>query len=73
MARWASSAPPDEVPRRFRQVAERWLALWKTADAFVPPSRNADAVWPQRARYAAYLKTVLEKLDEIAIGETATD
>ncbi len=69
----ANLAPPDEAPRRFRKVAESWLALWKNADAFVPPSRSADAVWPQRARYAAYLETVLEKLDTIAIGEAATE
>ncbi|MFN6935357.1 MAG: hypothetical protein ACK4NZ_09410, partial [Tsuneonella sp.] len=69
----ANLAPPDEAPRRFRLVAESWLALWKNADAFVPPSRSADAVWPQRARYAAYLKTVLEKLDTIAIGEADTE
>lgn len=70
--RAAILAPPDEAPRRFRQVAEGWIALWGIADAFVSQNRDADAAWPQRSRYAAYLRAVLEKLNEIAMGEATT-
>lgn len=62
-------ASPDEAPRRFRQVAESWLGLWSTANASLSRDRDADVVWPQRARYATYLRAVLKDLDAIAIGD----
>jgi hypothetical protein len=66
------SSPPHEAPARFRRIAEAWLELWRQGPALVPAGRRAEDLWPQRARYAAYLSSALDRLQEIALGHSAS-
>ena len=65
-------APSADTPGRFRQVAERYVAI----EAGIQARHAADPederrVNPAIARQAAYFRTVLAELDRIAVGESA--
>jgi hypothetical protein len=69
LARAETAAPPTASPARFRRIAERFLALDALADS-LPPEASDVPRWadPRVKRKAAYYRTVLPRLDDIAAG-----
>jgi hypothetical protein len=62
--------PPDEAPARFARIASEWLALWEAGEAIPPHNRNDPRATddPALRRYAAFLRTVLPEIKQIASG-----
>ena len=60
---------PDVAPERFRRIAERWLALWRQADAVRQSLELNAELAASHHRHAAYLRRLLPQLDAIAVGE----
>lgn len=65
-AQAAQLVPPHDAPALFRQASESWLALWARAGTSSDASHRQRA---DRSRFAAYLRSTLESLDSIALGE----
>lgn len=65
-AQAARLAPPHVAPALFRRAAQAWLELWTRAR-----ETKSAGYWPnaERGRFAAYLRTNLDSLDSIALGE----
>ena len=62
---------PFDAPRRFERVARHSLALWDAESAlFGSEEERRRHSYAGDARYRAYLRALLGKLDSIAIGES---
>lgn len=64
-------APAHSSPARFRRIALAWLEIWDRGETLSEPSENGASRkdMPDRRRYAAYLRRLLDGISGIAAGE----